>query len=757
MKKITQSLIVISLLLLTVTSAFAQDVLLRFSSKPGTVSSYTFSTGDVMYAVDATTFSGSNSNTCFASPANVRAQLKEIILELKSTSASAITVHGMSSGSTSNRTIFQVSVADTQAGTYTLLDDVTSTSTKITSTISGQASCGTSVVTGLHIAKGKFVKISFCTGTSGGTTQNLNISGFDITPGATTPQVQLTSGSNPAAAMENVAITPVVYNYFNVADAANVVADWYTDNTYTTTATAPTGLSLVKNTTDKSITLSGTPATGTAGTYYYKVGINETNGNSLNGSVVISSYSTPAPVFDAPAAQNQAVKANTPITNIVFNIQNATGASATGLPAELTGMFAAVNAQSGTFTISGTPAAQASYPAAINYTVTAVPLAGYTGTVVTATGTITVKDPLAKSVLYLATDATTTANDLFLEQLSTKYDVTKRVPLANFTGNYDAYDLIVLHESLTGGDAATAGHELNLIKSADKPILNLKSYFYTAGTTPRWGWGTPNNGNSGKGVAVVQPSHPIFDGLVLNDSLYLFNTATAKNIQPTTVTIGGYQIAKVPGGIAIHDLPASIRLGAGKTSKYLMISLFSGKFNDLTADGLKMLDNAVNYLLSGTQFAAPSLEIASFTVNTVSATINHTDATISATLPAGTILTALQPEIVLSGVGTSVSPASTVATDFSAAKNYTVTDGINSKVYAVTITTEASGLVQNRISGITYDGRIIHNAASLILQVYDATGRLMATSNKNISMQPYVQGLYIIKSQTGTLKITVIK
>jgi len=198
------------------------------------------------------------------------------------------------------------------------------------------------------------------------------------------------------------------------------------------------------------------------------------------------------------------------------------------------------------------------------------------------------------------------------------YFVSKRAAQANFTGNYLAYNLIILHESLTEGDATTVEHELNLMKTVDKAILNTKSYFYTAGATPRWGWRTPNNGNSGKGMNVVQPSHPVFSGITLSDSLYIYNTLTAKNIQPVSaITVGGYQIAKVAGGVAIHELPASVRLSAGKTSKYLMISLLSTKFNDFTADGLKLLDNAVQYLLAGTQFDAPSLAISSFNINTV--------------------------------------------------------------------------------------------------------------------------------------------
>ena len=158
-KTFTKFMAITAMLLIGMINLNAQDVLLRFNSKPAASTSFTFSTTDVLYASDPTTFSGSNSNVVFASPLNVRIQVKEIILELKSTSASAIKVHGMSSGASSTRTIFQVSVSDAKDGTYILLDDVTLSGTKITSNMSGQnVATSTTSVTGLSISKNKFIR-----------------------------------------------------------------------------------------------------------------------------------------------------------------------------------------------------------------------------------------------------------------------------------------------------------------------------------------------------------------------------------------------------------------------------------------------------------------------------------------------------------------------------------------------------------------------------------------------------------------------
>src|SRR4030095_15131139 len=60
---------------------------------------------------------------------------------------------------------------------------------------------------------------------------------------------------------------------------------------------------------------------------------------------------------------SQTLCINTAITDISYNISNATGASATGLPAGVTGTFNA-----GVFTISGTPTASGTFNFNVNVT-----------------------------------------------------------------------------------------------------------------------------------------------------------------------------------------------------------------------------------------------------------------------------------------------------------------------------------------------------------------------------------------------------
>lgn len=204
-----------------------------------------------------------------------------------------------------------------------------------------------------------------------------------------------------------------------------------------------------------------------------------------------------------------------------------------------------------------------------------------------------------KDVLYLTKAAT--ANDKMYEVIANKgFYIESRVNGDNMV--FSGYDLVVLHESLDGKAAASG--ELAAIATADVPVLNTKSYFYLDG---RWNWGTASNGNNQNGIKLNTTdytntaSHPIFAGL--SDSITIYNNAVDKNIQPVTSFVSGkegYVLAKVAGGCAIHELPAANRVGAEGTAKYIMISLFSGQFGDLTADAQTLLSNTVDYLLSST-------------------------------------------------------------------------------------------------------------------------------------------------------------
>ncbi len=230
----------------------------------------------------------------------------------------------------------------------------------------------------------------------------------------------------------------------------------------------------------------------------------------------------------------------------------------------------------------------------------------------TATYTITLTKA-AKDVLYLTT-ASVEGDKLYKAVAATGYYVEVRANNANT--EFSAYDLVVLHESLDGKASINDG-ELKAIATADVPVLNTKSFFYTYNedaTKCRWGWGTPINGQGQQGVKLNTAkysniaSHPLFAGFT-GDSITLYSQASEKTIQPIqSFTAGkeGYALANVSDGVAIHELPAADRVGDGGTSKYLLISLSNAAWSNLSDDASTLFSNAINYLL-GTEAWAPQV------------------------------------------------------------------------------------------------------------------------------------------------------
>lgn len=574
-----------------------------------------------------------------------------------------------------------------------------------------------------------------------------------------TANISLTSGENPASAMETMEMTPVVYTYINVTEPSNVVANWYTDASYTTTTTAPAGLAVSQDTENGTMTLGGTPSSGTAGTYYYKIVVNESDGNAVEGSVVVSAYVTPAPVIELTDGDNPlSVKSGSAIVAIVYTLTNADGASVSGLPAGLSGTY-----ESGSFTISGAVDGSVT-PGTFEYTVTADALSGYAGDNVVANGTIYVKSADAVDILYLIGGSAVASSDMVYTYMEadTGYFLVAVTAAASApaASAYDPYDLIVVHEGVAGSNA-----ELVALKNIDKPILNFKSFSYNTG---RWEWGTADNGSdTNLSVTVKQPSHPVFAGIpeaAIDAALDLIGSVvSSKGIQPADVTLAGsINVATAPkasgdAGVAIHDVPGAIR---GVGSKYLMIPVFADSYQNITGVAKEMIDNAVDYLLNGVQFTAPDLAVSSFSSGGYSAVINEEELTIRLNLPMGTALDNLTPDVTLAGVGVAVSPAG--AQDFSNSADsplsYVVSDLINTKTYAVTIVDQLTVDADQSIArDFSFDGRVIRNTNHGELTVFDLSGRALVSSTDDISLAEFNNGVYVVRGRKAVLKIVLLK
>ena len=435
-----------------------------------------------------------------------------------------------------------------------------------------------------------------------------NISGSIITNN-TVPTIALTSGSNSTSVNVNNSITPAVYTYAYVADAANVFFNWYTDNTYTTTTSAPSGLSLTQDTGAKTVTLSGTPTNGVYGTYYYKLNVNETNGNSITGTVTVNVPAPTVTLSSAAGTNTQTIRAGSPITSITYTVTNATGASIGTLPTGLSGTY-----NNGIFTISGT-IDNAATLATTNFTVTAIPYTGYSGSTVSSSGSIIVKSPTAKNLLYITTGSPVSSLDTRIYPYlnnSLNYIVTVKQAVASApaSATYDPYDVIIWNEVTPSSNA-----EGIALKNINKPILNFKSFVYGTTASPKWGWATaPDAGKTNNGtVTIKQPTHPIFNGMGVGATLDILSSAATKGIQPTDVTLSGsICVATAPlnaspynPAVAIHDVPASVRAANTSqaiTSKYLMISICNDSYDKMTDAALTLINNAIDYLTIGTQF-----------------------------------------------------------------------------------------------------------------------------------------------------------
>jgi len=163
----------------------------------------------------------------------------------------------------------------------------------------------------------------------------------------------------------------------NGAAIANMVFTWGGSATDATVTGLPaSGITVVKDATAKTITISGIPTASIS----FSVTTSGSTGTpiTLAGSIAIASSQTLT--LTSTANSNQTVTSGAAITPIVFTWGgDATDVTVTGLPAS--GISFVIDAIAQTITISGTPTAAVSYSIATT---------GTSGTPATGSGTITV-------------------------------------------------------------------------------------------------------------------------------------------------------------------------------------------------------------------------------------------------------------------------------------------------------------------------------------------------------------------------------
>ncbi len=185
---------------------------------------------------------------------------------------------------------------------------------------------------------------------------------------------------NPPAGTQTLTLTSSSNNNQTVASGtaiSSIVFTWGGDATDATVTGIPaSGLTFVKNTTAKTITISGTPTA----TVSYSIATSGTSGSPATGSGTITVTAAGNQTLTSTGNNSQTVSSGTAIASIVFTWGgDATDATVTGLPAS--GLSFVKNTTAKTITITGTPTANVSY---------SVTTSGSAGSPAIASGTITV-------------------------------------------------------------------------------------------------------------------------------------------------------------------------------------------------------------------------------------------------------------------------------------------------------------------------------------------------------------------------------
>jgi gliding motility-associated-like protein len=422
--------------------------------------------------------------------------------------------------------------AATAVGTITVTTSVTITLTSAAAT-TNQSVCINNAITNITYSVGGSATGATVAGLPAGVTGIFvagvfTISGTPTVSGIFNYTVTTTGGCTPAATsggtitvttLATIALTsPVATTNQSVCVNTAIVNITYSvggSATGATVAGLPAG---VTGTFLAGVfTISGTPTA--SGIFNYTV---TTTGGCVPaatavGTITVTTSATIA-LTSAAATTNQSVCINNAITNITYSVGgSATGATVAGLPAGVTGIFAA-----GVFTISGTPTVSGIF----NYTVTTtggcVPAATAGGTVtITTSSTIILTSPVA----------------------TTNQTVCVNTAIVNITysagGNSTGATVIGLPAGITGTFSA------GVFTISGTPSVS-GTFNYTVTTT---GGCTPDATAGGTVIVTPLPTLILISAAVTTTQTICINAAIA-NI---TYSIGGSGI-----GATVTGLPTGV-------------------------------------------------------------------------------------------------------------------------------------------------------------------------------------------------------
>lgn len=308
--------------------------------------------------------------------------------------------------------------------------------------------------------------------------------------------------------------------------------------------------------------------------------------------------------------QTQWLVCGTAIDPIVFQWRgSATRLKCSTLP---DGITYKISNNGHTLTISGTPTT------AGNYSIT-VSTISEDNEVASAVAVLHVKRANVHKVAYITTPNSTEDEALLAWLQSSDSIAVTTLDAAATDNDYTGYEVLVL-----GAKPSSTAAAFTSLRGYDKPMLVLKPFLFKSSV---WNWGKPIN-TQDMSVYVSDTLHVLFHGMVLGEAqeLTLFsqcqtNAVTAltewNNLSGTIATLGSP--VSQPNYTAIADLPAGTSINGTTLAKRLvLIGLSEYSTAYLTQDGLRLVENAVYYLLGKTT-PDRTTEIVSPEMNTVKA------------------------------------------------------------------------------------------------------------------------------------------
>ncbi len=519
-----------------------------------------------------------------------------------------------------------------------------------------------------------------------------------------------------------------IYFHYQAESLFDIVLDW--------NCPTPSGIKFTSNHVEKTIGIVGTPVA--VGEYPYSISVK--GGNTITGKITVV---YPDAQVKGPEPELLILRAGETIPTLTWSTKYVRKATISGEPAGTS-----LEIKENEIVLAGTLAALHSYPQNFTYTIN-VEAQYEEAKDTTITGTIRVLAPDAKRVLYLYKgDCNNESVYHTLYSWGEELFAREASPSLRNTTDYEAYDLILLSESVDANNLEVLG----IIQSITKPVLNMKVFTYT---TSRLGWGYPDNGSlSNKEMVITQPSHPIFNGLDIKegDELQLIEEESKlRGLMPARVIkTGSLCLGVAPKRGETYedndDLQTFVHevYAKDRGAKYILFPVSSNV--KLTEQGNRLLKNIIDYLTTEeASIELPELRVQSFSIDGYEGVINEVDHTITVEFDEIVDLQALTPDISLIGVGTFISPQSGEAVDFSAGNvTYVVSDYIHTQTYQVSVNMP-TGVEDIYDTDIRLVNSTLQNPNGLWINIYDITGRLLTTTNADVDFTSYPHGVYLIQ------------